>query len=162
MWSTILVNLFIFLYLMFAVLWDSPELNLFHRMVRSRLKPIVHACGMTYAWTMYRSPFTAVSRAVTIHITYEDGTCQTLPHPGRYEVRRYLFMLATHRGHLSADRYLRIVTGRLLRVSGDIEKVEFTINVSPSPRRIGGLSGWFAALRAEDEAQITVACWTPE
>ena len=71
--SQILPDIFIAIYLLFAVFWDSPGSNLIERRLKSILRPFITGMGLSYRWNMYSGPFTDIIE-LEARARYADGT----------------------------------------------------------------------------------------
>jgi len=153
----VLINIFIGAYLVFAVFWDSPEINLIHKRVKSKLASWVHDCGLGYAWSMYVGPFVTITRLQT-RIIYADNTTEIVTLPPRFEFRRFYFMLGVRGSPVIVEDFLQYVRKQLRDAPRQVDCIEIVKKVWKSPTRVGGFWGRFEI--SQDECRETVvALW---
>ena len=151
-----LADVFIVLFLLFALFWDSSESTLIDRKLKAALRPLMIRLGISYRWNMYAGPFEQLVELEAC-ARYDDGSIEVVPLPPRYEFRRYVFNLArqqSERGYQGLADYL---ASRL--PAGAPRPVEIVIvrRVAKSPARIGGWRGRFDVSRPPKFYESVVA-----
>jgi hypothetical protein len=153
------INIFIGCYLLFALFWDSPEINLVHKALRSRAAFLIRIAGLTHSWNMYKGPFLTITRLET-RVRYADNTIEVFAPPKRYEFRRYYFMIGVRTSVALYNRHLRWVQLRLRDDPRKIEEIQIVRQGWKAPVRRGGVRGRFEVAAQQQCREAVVALWT--
>jgi hypothetical protein len=154
---TTLPNVFIVCYLLFAIFWNAPEINLLHKAVRSRVRAFIDFAGLGHAWDMYVGSSRSFNQ-IQVRVTYTDSTSETLAWWRRYEFRRYGFMIGNRSSPVLFNTYLRFVQNQLTESTKEILRVEVIKRTWKYPIRVGGVWGKFE-IREGGCQETLVATW---
>jgi hypothetical protein len=157
--NNLAVNVFIAIYLFFAIFWNSREENAAGRILRAVAGPLVRALGLGHAWNMYSGPFQRVSR-IEIRVQHLDQSVVVLDPPNRYEFRRYFFMAATHAAVPPFARCLQLAQMQLQGSMDQVARIEIVKRSWKSPTRGAKLRGRFSASPGSSYQETILASWT--
>ena len=152
-----LPNLFIICYLLFAIFWNAPEINLLHKALRLRIREVIDIAGIGHAWDMYVGSSTSFNQ-IQIRVTYTDSTSEILAPWRRYEFRRYCFMISNRSSPILFNTYIRIVQKRLVNSPNEIARIEIIKRTWKYPVRVGGVWGKFE-VGGQGCQETVVATW---
>jgi hypothetical protein len=156
--SQILPDIFIAIYLLFAVFWDSPGSNLIERRLKSTLRPFITRMGLSYRWNMYSGPFTDIIE-LEARARYADGTIAVISLPPRYEFRRYSFMLVRQQRDDLYRAFARYLESWLAKQDRHPVAITLVRGTAKTPVRFGGLGGRFDLESAPKFREFVVVTW---
>jgi hypothetical protein len=157
-YDLVAANIFILLYLLLALFWDSPEINLLHKLLKSRAAWLVKSAGLDHAWTMYMGPFVSIAQLET-WVHFADGAVEEFHPPRLYEFRRYYLLAAIHHAPPLSKAYLRYVRRQLEFAPRVVGRIEVRRIITPSPARVGGWLGRFEIQPEVESTATVVAVW---
>lgn len=140
--SLLLSNVFIVIYLVFALFWDSRDSTLIGHTLRSMVRPFVVHSGLSYRWNMYSGPFTHLLE-IEVRVRYRDGTTMVIALPPRYEFRRYCFMLGRERNPFQFEVFADYTESRLVRNASQAIEIAVVRRSATVPLRPCGFWGHF-------------------
>lgn len=161
LFSVVLPNIFIVCYLLFAIFWNAPEINLLHESVRSHAHEVIALLGLDHAWDMYSGPFGSFNR-LQIRVTFRDNSSHMVSPWGRYEFRRYSFMIGNRSCPELCEIYLQAAHRLLSRspqhLPKEVARIEVIRQSGKCPIRVGGVRGAFDP-GTETCRETVVAAW---
>jgi len=149
-------NVFIVLYLLFALFWDSPDSTLIGSNLKSMLRLFVTRLGLAHRWIMYSGPFTHIVE-IEARARYGDGTTEVVELPPRYEFRRYCFMLGRQRRDDLFQGFASFVESWLARQNLCPTEISIVRRTAKVPVRLGGLWGRFDVRTAPEFREAILA-----